>query len=532
MATARPPRIAVALATYNHAHFLRDALDSVLSQTRRPNEIIVVDDGSSDDPAAIVVDYPGVRMIRQVNQGLAAARNTAMAAAASEHILFLDADDVLAPEALEAAEACFADNPESGFVYGAHLRVDAHLRPKSAVRYAPIGARPHLDFLQGNYVGMHATVLYDRAKLTAAGGFDVTLRKCEDYDAYLRMSRSFPVSSHSTLSALYRIHDDNMSTNSRDMLGWVQSVRRREVARGLVGDQLAAWRRGGRIWKDYYAREVFAAARSESDRGARLVGMTRAVSMSPTTFLYTAPRRLAGKLPASIRYLLKRSLGRAVSPPVGRVSLGDLGTTRPISADFGWDRGTPVDRYYIENFLKLCASDIVGDVLEIGETLYSRKFGTGITRQHVLHVHAGNPEATIVGDLSVAGVLPPSAFDCIILTQTLHLIYDMRAAIVHLHEALKPGGVLLMTTPGISQIDRGEWGDGWMWSLTAASATRLAAEAFEPKRTEVAAFGNVYAATTYLQGLALSEVDAKKLDVVDKAYPVIVTVRASRATVG
>lgn len=258
----------------------------------------------------------------------------------------------------------------------------------------------------------------------------------------------------------------------------------------------------------------------------------RAVAISPSTFVAAALRRAGRRLPAGLRHAVKRALGRPSTPPLGKVSLGDLATTRPISADFGWDRGTPVDRYYIEGFLQRSRADIAGNVLEVGETLYSRKFGTGITKQDVLHVHSGNSEATIVGDLSVVGVLPEAAFDCIILTQTLHLIYDMRAAIAQLHGALKPGGVLLATSPGISQIDRGEWGEQWYWSLTAASAKLLLAEEFRPECIEVSAFGNVYAATTYLQGLSMSEVDAAKLDIADPAYPVIITMRARRSRTG
>jgi hypothetical protein len=107
-------------------------------------------------------------------------------------------------------------------------------------------------------------------------------------------------------------------------------------------------------------------------------------------------------------------------------------------------------------------------------------------------------------------------------------IYDMRAAVAEMHKALKPGGVVLLTVPGISQVDRGEWGSTWYWALTPAAATRLFAEAFGYENVEVESHGNVYAATTFLQGLALEEVDRRKLDIADPAYPVVVTVRAQK----
>jgi SAM-dependent methyltransferase len=209
--------------------------------------------------------------------------------------------------------------------------------------------------------------------------------------------------------------------------------------------------------------------------------------------------------------------------------MGSLGSTAPVDANFGYGRGTPIDRYYIEQFLDRHAGDITGHALEVGDASYCIRFGTGIARQDVLHVSPENSHATIIGDLAQDDVLPASSFDCIVLTQTLHLIYDMPKAVEQLHRALKPGGVALVTVPGITSIDTGEWGDSWYWALTRHSATRLFGEAFGASQIEVDVRGNVYAATTFLQGLALEEVDRGKLDVVDQAYPVVVSVRAVRA---
>ena len=97
------------------------------------------------------------------------------------------------------------------------------------------------------------------------------------------------------------------------------------------------------------------------------------------------------------------------------------------------------------------------------------------------------------------------------LTQTLHLIYDMRAALKQLHAALRPGGVLLLTVPGISQIDRGEWQKSWYWSLTPQSLTRLLSEVFDTTAVVVESNGNVFAAVAFLHGLAQEEVPRAKL---------------------
>jgi hypothetical protein len=104
----------------------------------------------------------------------------------------------------------------------------------------------------------------------------------------------------------------------------------------------------------------------------------------------------------------------------------------------------------------------------------------------------------------------------------------MHAAVAAMYRALKPGGVLLLTCPGISQVDRGEWGATWFWSLTPLAAERMFADVFGAGNVTVETRGNVYAAVCFLEGLALEEVDAAKLEVLDASYPVIVAVRARK----
>jgi SAM-dependent methyltransferase len=206
---------------------------------------------------------------------------------------------------------------------------------------------------------------------------------------------------------------------------------------------------------------------------------------------------------------------------------GVLGTTQPISTSFGFDRGTPIDRYYIERFLAGNAALIRGRTLEIGDDSYTARFGGARTsRRDVLHVTPGHPGASFTGDLATTGTLPADAFDCAVITQTLHLVYDMAAAVRELHRALRPGGSLLVTVPGISQIDKGEWGKTWFWALTPVSARRLFEPLFGEQSVTVQAFGNVFAATVFLQGLAVEDVPQHKLEVIDEAYPVTVAVRA------
>jgi glycosyltransferase involved in cell wall biosynthesis len=529
--------VGVVIATYNHANFLGEALQSVRAQTRAADDVVVVDDGSDDNPGAVVARFPGVRCIRQDNRGLAAARNAGLTALRTRYVIFLDADDRLEPRAIAAGLACFARAPDSGFVYGGHLFIDGDGR-KIGERFERPGKSPYLHLLRRNFIGMHAAVMYRRDLLEASGGFDARLRRCEDYDAYLRMARQHPVAAYPDLVAAYRLHGGNMSSDHRGMLRAVLDVHSRYAPRpGDDAEARAAWRSGRRGWRRYYAEEMALARYHQRQRGmpvsSSLAQLARIAAVAPQVAARDVfaglRRRVAAWLPRQLARRLTGHRGDRV-PPVGRVRLGDLRRVTPISQSFGFDRGLPVDRYYIEHFLARNASEIAGRVLEVGDDGYTRQFGgSHVTRSDVLHVTAGNPRATFIGDVTDPQVLPDNAFDCIIFTQTLQLIYDVRAAVVQLHRALAPGGALLVTAPGITQIDRGEWGRTWFWSFTPAAIERLFGDVFGPDALMMRRYGNVFAATMFLQGVAVEELDTNDLDPIDAAYPVIVSVRARKA---
>lgn len=212
------------------------------------------------------------------------------------------------------------------------------------------------------------------------------------------------------------------------------------------------------------------------------------------------------------------------------VNLGDLRRVSPVSRVHGTDRGLPVDRYYIERFLSAHASDVKGRVLEFDDDSYTRRFGgERVSVSDVLHVEPGYPGATITADLADAGHLPGETFDCVICTQTLMYIYEVRAAILTLYRILKPGGVVLATFPGISQISRFDmdrWGE--FWRFTILSAKRLFAEAFTFDNVSVEAHGNVLSATAFLYGLCAEDLRAEELNHQDPDYEVLITVRARK----
>jgi SAM-dependent methyltransferase len=218
-------------------------------------------------------------------------------------------------------------------------------------------------------------------------------------------------------------------------------------------------------------------------------------------------------------------------PPIGRARPESLWRLTPISRLQGLDRGQPIDRYYIERFLATHAQDIRGRVLEIADDTYTRRLGgSRVTQSDVLHIEAGHPKTTIVADLTHPDSLPPDAFDCVICTQTLPVIYDLRAAAHTLQRILKPGGVLLATVPGISKISRYDmdrW--GYYWGFTSLATQRLLAEVFGAAQVDVRAHGNVLAAVAFLHGLAAEELEQAELEYHDPDYEVNITARAVKA---
>jgi SAM-dependent methyltransferase len=224
--------------------------------------------------------------------------------------------------------------------------------------------------------------------------------------------------------------------------------------------------------------------------------------------------------------LYREGLGR-------RVRFGSLHRVTPLSRDWGYDRGEPIDRHYIARFLDEHRQDIHGHVLELADSGYTTTFGdTRVTQVDVLHRVEGNPAATIIADLEIADHprIPSRTFDCIIFTQALQLIFETRHAIANLHRALRPGGVLLGTMPGLSSTQQGSgpWADDWCFGFTSVSLRRLFGERFGVDQVQVDTFGNVLSAAAFLYGIASQELGAAELGFTDPSFPVTLGVRAMK----
>lgn len=538
----KKPLVSVIIPCFNQGKFLGEAIASVRQQTYPNIEIIVVDDGSTDNTRAVAMSCADVKYVYQTNGGLSAARNYGLAQSNGLFLVFLDADDILYQEAIACNVQYLLQNPSWAFVSGGHDKVDEWLNPLNDQEESGIVSGDHYQaLLRGNYIGMHAAVMY-RCRVFDEFRYDTSLRACEDYDLYFRVARKYPVGSHMQKVAAYRHHGGNMSGKILNMLKHVRKVHARQFAVLRNEEERHAWKAGRTIWTKYYAkqlyRQLFTAI--EHDRTWPPVAeMHLLAAAMPSRFKDYVLKKLRHNLLFQLKHqlpdnLLKRlhrmGLYRQYTPRPGKVVAGDFDRVTPFSADFGFDRGGAIDRFYIEKFLEENKHHVRGSVLEIGDNEYTMRYGGDkILRSDILHVDHRNTRATYIGDITDVPQIPSGQFDCIIFTQTLHLIYDFRSALQTCYRILKPGGCLLLTVPGISHIDRGEWKDYWLWSFTDASIRRLMADTFNGSTVNVRTYGNVYVAAAFLYGMGLPEFRKEYLFHHDPSYQVIISATAVKA---
>ena len=255
------------------------------------------------------------------------------------------------------------------------------------------------------------------------------------------------------------------------------------------------------------------------------------IPVRPEEALSTFEKRLSGA-PANVANEFK---GISHSNPVAAthtpVSFGDLRRLTPISDDFGWSRGLPIDRYYISKFLSSVSPAIRGDALEVGDCHYLNEFGDPATLASISVLSiAETPETTILGDLTRSGTLPAATFDCIIMTQVFQYLSDIRVALSEIYSSLKPGGALLATVPGITKADDNELDFKWLWRFTQHGIEQLMAATFGQLSCRVATYGNILSAIAFLSGISTPELNSEELDFSDPQFPVIISAYAIKGS--
>jgi len=529
------PLVSIIIPCYNHGKYLLSALESIWSQGYPSLEIIVVDDGSTDDTKKVLKDLSEIIYLYQENKGLSAARNIGVLHSTGEFLIFLDADDWLLDGAMVTNLSYLLWDNNLAFVSGAYQKVFVDGN-KTLDVVKQINDNHYIQLLCGNYIGMHGTIMFRRWVFDHIL-YDESLSACEDYDLCLKIAKKYPVVHHTHKIAAYRIHQTNMSSNIPLMLTSALKVLYRQKKDFQTREEKRAYHIGCRSFKIYYCLLLYNQLLNEKMRitAQRFLTLTRYnPTQSLKLFLKISFKNqkmlksiLKEKTPGFYkRWMHKAGFLKSYIPETGAVKAGDFNSLSPFSTTFGYDRGGPVDRYYIEKFLKQEAEHIKGRTLEIGDNEYSIKFGQNrISKSEILHIDDTNPKANFIGDLSNVPQIPENTFDCIILTQTLHLIYDFKAALTTCQRILKPGGVLLLTTPGITPIDHDTWEHTWYWSFTDQALKKLISETFPGGNAKIESFGNVFIASAFLYGMGVNEVTVDQLDYHDPHFQVTVTAK-------
>jgi SAM-dependent methyltransferase len=229
-------------------------------------------------------------------------------------------------------------------------------------------------------------------------------------------------------------------------------------------------------------------------------------------------------LPKPARRTVRQAaiLTRAVN---ARLRLGF--DVEPLSYLWGFDRGQPLHRYYLEQFLEEFRGDIRGHCLEFRDDSYTTRYGgAAVAKLDILHLDDSHPAATIVADLTKPNNVPSNAFDCIVCTRVLHVIFEVDRAVAELQRILKPGGVLLASVPHISMCDP-DWHE--VWRFTPEGLAALIGKAFVGDEIAVRAYGNSLTAAGELRGLVAEEFGQATLAYSDPRFALEVCVRVRKA---
>ncbi len=523
--TIELPRLSILVPVFNGAHFLDDAVGTVLAQSFRDWELLLFDDGSTDSSREICQRYaatdPRIRCSshpKRANRGQFATRVAAANAAESELVALLDQDDLWDPLYLEKHLRIWNEversNVQLSYGPGAYWHPNAPERdyvqpmPPTAPR---VFQPPELlaSFFERHYAAtpLPSCTLLRRDALRAVERFSELARGSQCEDQYLSwfVASRWPIAIHSEAWVRYRQHDASALAR---MLSAPKSAKRAErrfleVAQKELRQLHPSHPllRSGRL--EERLRELGAG------QSARQRLVTRLGRAAPR------PQGMVGALRQA--WSVGRTLGAR-----SRLAYGVL----PLSEAFGEDRGVPITRHYVGQFLAEHTADVRGRCLEFEGADYTRRYGgAAVEHSDVLHLDASNPAATIVADLTAENDIPSERYDCIIATFVLHEIFDLDAAVRELHRILKPGGTLLIAVPHVTMCEP-KYNE--LWRFTVQGITELLAETFGADGTTIRAYGNSLTAAGQIRGLVAHEFSDRELEVHDPRFAVVICARVTK----
>jgi len=269
MSEDEPPLVSVVIPCFDQAHFLGEAIDSVLAQTYPRVETVVVDDGSSDNSYEVAGRQHGVRRLRQAKSGVAAARNLGLAEARGSFLVFLDADDRLHADTVQVGMRALLRRPQVAFVAGMSRDIDVVGRPVHG-RTQPLVTQDHyLRLLIDCYLWSGSALVHRRSALEAVGAFNPRLNAGDDYELYLKLARRYPIYCHDAVVTDYRRHGFNTTRDAGVVLASQLEVLRGQRAQLRDGRERAACRAGMRHTRAVHGSALVEQLAADWRRGCR-----------------------------------------------------------------------------------------------------------------------------------------------------------------------------------------------------------------------------------------------------------------------
>jgi glycosyltransferase involved in cell wall biosynthesis len=546
------PLVSVIVPFLNAERFIRETIESVLSQTYKGWELLLVDDGSTDDSTEIALQYEKenrgkVRYLehdKHLNLGLPASRNLGLRNCKGKYIALLDADDVWFPNKLEEQVTILESEAEAAMVYGVseywyswmgetHDK-QSDYKPELGVKPSTLVNPPELLTLALRSEAptpCPSDILVRRDILVEIGGFEEEFsgiyQLYEDQAFLSKIYVRYPIFVSDRCWDRYRQHPDSLvsgitksGNKYRAGLFFLEWLEQYLQTRGFDNNGLREALRNKKLRYRNAEWSMNHPFLSKLKRAGTIIpeALNKLLRSTPG-YSFLKPVR---------RFVVTRLKNKEYNPPPGWVRFGDMRRLKPFSERWGRDRGLPIDRYFIESFIDLNSERIKGRVLEFGDDRYTQKFyNPGISASDIINLNKeANPDTTIAADIVNAPQIPSNAYDCIIFTQTLQFIYEYKKSIETLYRILAPGGALLASFPGISPTSGTTWSRYWCWNFTVLSAENIFKEFFPRENVEVKAYGNLICAAGFLYGLSAEELTEEELGYHDPRYEIVVMVKA------